>query len=180
MSGGGLPPRKSGRSVRSLGKDIEEIDALLAASQRARQSVSERASKLMQEHDIIQRNFKFELERETLQQKPRGRLRPKKTTRGGSGADHALLFHLAEPSGGDEDAAGAEDAPAAKKAAVKLEPPPDAIIPAAPSYASRTEAREWDEYYRFCARGALFKALDQGRATEAEICEGLSVKLIIT
>ena len=70
--------------------DQSEIDALLAASQRARQSVSERASKLMQEHDIIQRNFKFELERETLQQKPRGRLRPKKTTRGGSGADQLV------------------------------------------------------------------------------------------
>ena len=89
-AGPGGPLRKSnGRSPASLGADIEEIDALLAASKRARTSVAERASKLMSEHAAVQRGFERELDRETLRQKPKEKLKRR------SGADHALLFHLA-------------------------------------------------------------------------------------
>ena len=41
-------------------------------------------------------------------------------------------------------------------------------------YASEAEAREWDEYYRYKARGALFQALDEGRATELEMAQALA------
>ena len=161
-AGPGGPLRKSnGRSPASLGADIEEIDALLAASKRARTSVAERASKLMSEHAAVQRGFERELDREALRQKPKEKLKRR------SGADHALLFHLAhapdQPA--DEAAAAAAERPRRRKPE-ESPPPDDAVIPPPPSYASETEAREWDEYYRFCARGALFKALDRGRDAE--------------
>ncbi|KAH8062367.1 hypothetical protein JL722_3284 [Aureococcus anophagefferens] len=155
-AGPGGPLRKSnGRSPASLGADIEEIDALLAASKRARTSVAERASKLMSEHAAVQRGFERELDRETLRQKPKEKLKRR------SGADHALLFHLARAR------TNPRTRPPPRRAAAPQAgspPPDDAVIPPPPSYASETEAREWDEYYRFCARGALFKALDRGAA----------------
>ena len=161
-AGPGGPLRKSnGRSPASLGADIEEIDALLAASKRARTSVAERASKLMSEHAAVQRGFERELDREALRQKPKEKLKRR------SGADHALLFHLshAPDQPADEAAAAAAERPRRRKPE-ESPPPDDAVIPPPPSYASETEAREWDEYYRFCARGALFKALDRGRDAE--------------
>ena len=111
-AGPGGPLRKSnGRSPASLGADIEEIDALLAASKRARTSVAERASKLMSEHAAVQRGFERELDRETLRQKPKEKLKRR------SGADHALLFHLAhapdQPA--DEAAAAAAERPRRRK-----------------------------------------------------------------
>ena len=111
-AGPGGPLRKSnGRSPASLGADIEEIDALLAASKRARTSVAERASKLMSEHAAVQRGFERELDRETLRQKPKEKLKRR------SGADHALLFHLAHAPDQPADeaaaaAAGARPRPA--------------------------------------------------------------------
>ncbi|KAK7242690.1 hypothetical protein SO694_00016364 [Aureococcus anophagefferens] len=102
-AGPGGPLRKSnGRSPASLGADIEEIDALLAASKRARTSVAERASKLMSEHAAVQRGFERELDRETLRQKPKEKLKRR------SGADHALLFHLAHAPDQPADEAAAE------------------------------------------------------------------------
>ena len=47
-------------------------------------------------------------------------------------------------------------------------------MPPPPSYATDQEAKEWDDYYRYCARGALFKALDKGRMTELELGQELA------
>ncbi|KAH8067575.1 hypothetical protein JL721_7417 [Aureococcus anophagefferens] len=69
-------------------------------------------------------------------------------------------------SNGRTREAAAASLSAARRKPEESPPPDDAVIPPPPSYASETEAREWDEYYRFCARGALFKALDRGRDAE--------------
>ena len=52
--------------------------------------------------------------------------------------------------------------------------PEDAVVPPPPSYATESEAREWDDYYRYCARGALFQALDRGRMSELQLGQELA------
>ena len=156
---GSLPTKPPPTPMAKLGEDIREIDILLEASKRARESVADRAKGLYEEHLATQRKFDTEMQRETLSKKP------------GLRVDHSLMFHL----GGNND----EDIPAApgtaqtkKKEVVQL--PEDAVVPPPPSYATESEAREWDDYYRYCARGALFQALDRGRMSELQLGQELA------
>lgn len=109
--------------VKSHYEEIDEIDALMAASARARRSVSERAARLLEEHSVRQKELDAE-----------------------------------------------EAMPTEKKAAPeKTTVPADGVIPPAPAQASREEATEWEAYYRYCARGALLRALEENRDAEAEL-----------
>lgn len=148
----------------SLGDDMAEIDTLLAASRRARESVADRSSGLYEEHLATQRKFDLELQRETLKGKPGMATTPR--------ADHSLMFHLGANQESDDVQATTPTKGKVKKDALQL--PEDAVVPPPPAYASESEAKEWDDYYRYCARGALFKALDKGRMTELELGQKLA------
>ena len=93
---GALAPKPPPTPMAKLQDDIQEIDILLEASKRARESVADRAKGLYEEHLATQRKFDLDMQRETLQKKP-GMAGPR--------ADHALMFHL----GGNNN----EDVPAA-------------------------------------------------------------------
>ena len=160
---GSLPTKPPPTPMAKLQDDIQEIDILLEASKRARESVADRSRGLYEEHLATQRKFDQDMQRETLSKKP-GMAGPR--------ADHALMFHL----GGNTDADAVPSAPGTAPLKKKEDKPlpEDAIVPPPPSYATDQEAKEWDDYYRYCARGALFKALDKGRMTELELGQELA------
>ncbi|KAH8098244.1 hypothetical protein JL720_1176 [Aureococcus anophagefferens] len=165
-AGPGGPLRKSnGRSPASLGADIEEIDALLAASKRARTSVAERASKLMSEHAAVQRGFERELDRETLRQKPKEKLKRR------SGADHALLFHLAH-AGPASDGAPLRGAPRAASPRSRRRPTTPSSRRRRATRARRRRASGTST--TGSARGALLQALDRGRDAEDDAARRLA------
>ena len=150
---GSLATKPPPTPMAKLQDDIQEIDILLEASKRARESVADDAPKgLYEEHLATQRKFDQDMQRETLQKKP-GMAGPR--------ADHALMFHL----GGNTDADAVPSAPGTATVKKKEDKPlpEDAIVPPPPSYATDQEAKEWDDYYRYCARGALFQGPGQGQ-----------------
>ncbi|KAJ1456623.1 hypothetical protein M885DRAFT_170838 [Pelagophyceae sp. CCMP2097] len=157
--------------------EIDEIDALLRASELARTKVGERARKLYEEHDAVLSAMDRDLDVDKLAPARAVRARPGKDV---PSAQHALLFHLAEGHAGATDAYAERQSKVPASAPPRAAPPPpeDAVVPKAPAYATPAEAKEWDEYYRFCARGALFSALDRGRETELELAQRLSAEVL--
>ena len=63
---GSLAPKPPPTPMAKLGEDIREIDILLEASKRARESVADRARGLYEEHLATQRKFDQDMQRETL------------------------------------------------------------------------------------------------------------------
>ena len=95
---GSLATKPPPTPMAKLQDDIQEIDILLEASKRARESVADRSRGLYEEHLATQRKFDQDMQRETLAKKP-GMAGPR--------ADHALMFHL----GGNADADAVPSAP---------------------------------------------------------------------
>ena len=63
---GSLASKPPPTPMAKLQDDIQEIDILLEASKRARESVADRARGLYEEHLATQRKFDTEMQRETL------------------------------------------------------------------------------------------------------------------
>ena len=161
---GSLATKPPPTPMAKLQDDIQEIDILLEASKRARESVADRAKGLYEEHLATQRKFDQDMQRETLSKKPGGMAGPR--------ADHALMFHLGGNTGADAVPSAPGTATVKRKKINRYRRTPS--CPHRRPTLPTKKRREWDDYYRYCARGALFKAPRQGRMTELELGQELA------